>query len=100
MNTLDIEMLGTDRVSRLLRCTPQLVEEEARKGELPGLKFGRAWIFPRRALLQVLNDQAIAQAISRRDPIARPALVAAKKIKPRERRRPLPVLVDLPGHPT
>lgn len=54
------EILSRDEVAQLLDCEPETVDIAARKGELPGLKFGRSWIFPHAALLEYLNHRALA----------------------------------------
>lgn len=52
------DVLTTDEVADLLQCTALTVEDMLRRGELPGVKFGRSWMCPRVALLEVLNQQA------------------------------------------
>lgn len=58
------EILSVDEVAELLRCEPETIELKARNRTLPGLKFGRPWIFPREALLQFLAREAL-EAMSR-----------------------------------
>ena len=53
------EILTRDEVAALLDCEPKTVEMKVRAGELPGVKFGRSWVFPRDALMQRLNDMAL-----------------------------------------
>ena len=53
------EMLTTIQVAALLQCEPEKVEERTRRRELPAVRFGRSWIYPREALLQVLNRIAL-----------------------------------------
>jgi excisionase family DNA binding protein len=50
-----------DQVAELFDCSADTVEQETREGRLPGIKLGRAWRFPREALLQVLNERALAE---------------------------------------
>ena len=45
-------------VATLLRCEPSTVREEARVGRLPGIKFGKDWVFPLWALTDSLNLEA------------------------------------------
>lgn len=52
------DVLTTDEVADLLECEPKTIEEKLRRGELPGVKFGRSWMLPRQALLETLNDLA------------------------------------------
>lgn len=56
----DADVLTKDQVADLLQCDATTVEEHARNGDLPGVKYGRSWVFPRAALLARLND--VAQA--------------------------------------
>lgn len=59
-------VLSTNDVALLLRCGDEQVELQARQGILPGLKFGREWVFPQDALLAALNRQAIEESTTRR----------------------------------
>ncbi|MBT2326053.1 helix-turn-helix domain-containing protein [Variovorax paradoxus] len=85
------ETIDSEECAALLRCTSDQVEELARAGEIPALKFGRGWLFVRADLLAYLAEKARAEAQDRRakrhpnapTPIARP------------RRRPAPVLPTL-----
>ncbi|MBP9059965.1 MAG: helix-turn-helix domain-containing protein [Rhodoferax sp.] len=54
-------------VAELLQCEVTTVQELLRRGQLPGLKFGRAWIVPSEPLLQYLNQMALAEATQRRN---------------------------------
>lgn len=51
-------VMTTAQVAELLDCTQQTVEEKARLGLLPSIKFGRSHIFPVEALLAQLNELA------------------------------------------
>lgn len=53
------DILTKDEVAALLDCEPSTVEEKARTRELPGVKIGRSWVFPREALLKRLNEIAL-----------------------------------------
>lgn len=55
------DILNKDEVADLLDCEPSTVEEKARTRELPAVKIGRSWLFPRQALMQRLNEMALAQ---------------------------------------
>ena len=83
-----------DQVAELLGCSTKTAEDLARRGELPGLKPGGAWVFPAGALAQRLDQLATEQAAARRVPATAPATTvpAAPRGKPR---RALPVLVQL-----
>lgn len=65
--------MTSDEVAAILHCEAQTVREQARLGELPGVKFGRDWVFPVDALQEALNRIAREQADSRRkkpEPVA------------------------------
>lgn len=55
-----IAFMDVIEVAALLRCDPQTVELNTREGRLPGLKFGRSWVYPRAQLLQVIGKLALA----------------------------------------
>jgi excisionase family DNA binding protein len=56
------DILTKDEVAAMLDCEPSTVEEKARTRELPGVKIGRSWIFPREALMKRLNEIALRAA--------------------------------------
>lgn len=63
------DVLGVSEVAALLRCSERTVEDKARAGDLPGLKFGDGgWVFPRPALITRLTEEALAEASKRRAP--------------------------------
>jgi excisionase family DNA binding protein len=64
------EILTVDEVAALLMCTKETVELCARQGKLPGVKFSRSWVFPREALLQRVNEMALAGMPSQSTPTA------------------------------
>jgi len=70
------EVLDAAEVAALLRCSVKTVEEHARRGTLPGDKFGDAWVFPRAALIACLNERAVEAAAKRRREAERPAPLA------------------------
>jgi excisionase family DNA binding protein len=67
LSSLIEDLLTVEQVAAAFECSAETVELEAREGLLPGIKLGRTWRFPRDALLQVLNDRALAE-MSRRKP--------------------------------
>ena len=84
------DVLDESEVAKILDCEPKTVQEKARNGELPAIKFGRSWRFPRSALLQSLNDLALAnKGRMRQDPIA----VSVKTEEKPSRRGALPALI-------
>ena len=60
------ETIDSTACAALLHCTPEQVEELARAGEIPGLKFGRSWLFVRADLLAYLAEKARLEAQERR----------------------------------
>lgn len=79
------EILSVDEVAALLGCEPLTVQVAAGAGDLPGLKIGRPWVFPREALLSALNAKALAEAQAR----ATPKKPAAVKVPGRRRTTPV-----------
>lgn len=83
--TTTIETIGSDECAALLRCTSEQVEELARAGEIPGLKFGRGWLFVRSDLLAYLAEKARREADERRakrQPGVTPITAKAKRRQP------------------
>ena len=54
------DVLNENEVAEILDCEPATVKEKARNGELPAVKFGRSWRFPRSALMEALHQKALA----------------------------------------
>ncbi len=46
-------------VSRYLGVVPDTVYRKARRGEIPAVKMGKIWRFPKEALDKWLNDTAL-----------------------------------------
>jgi excisionase family DNA binding protein len=86
------EILDAPEVAAILDCDEKTVQEKARLGELPAVKFGRSWRFPRAALLQVLNSMALAN----NSPAKSVPLAIKVPIKPKRRPPTLVALTDLP----
>lgn len=56
------DILNVTQMAGMLGCAVSTVEERARTGDLPGLKFGDGgWIFPRRAVLERLYEKSMAR---------------------------------------
>lgn len=81
------DILNKEEVAALLDCEPATVEEKARKGELPGVKIGRSWRFPREALMRRLNEMALN---------SQPLAARTATLRPIPGKRPPPVLPALP----
>lgn len=86
------DVLNETEVAAILDCEPKTVQDKARTGELPAIKFGRSWVFPRSALLQKLNELALANKGKQSDVRA----IQVKAPPGKARRRALPQLVSLP----
>ena len=76
------DILTAQEVANLLDCKPSTIEAKARAHELPGIKIGYSWRFPRAALMEALNRKAMENQV-KRDPV--PMAVAKK---PSSRRAP------------
>lgn len=83
------DVIPQSAVAQLLECDENTVQERARTGDLPGVKFGLSWVFPRQALVARLNEIAIEQASKRR---GKPAAVAVGAKAPRRAPPTLPEL--------
>ena len=84
------DILTEKEVADLLDCEPATVQEKARNADLPGLKYGRSWVFPRSALMEALHTKALARTPAKIEP-------AATFVKQSQRKAPpvLPQLVRL-----
>lgn len=71
-------------------CTPERVEELARAGTIPGLKWGRSWRFVRADAPSFLAEIARAEAEERRSKRQAP-----EPLRPQRRRAP-PSLAFVP----
>lgn len=60
------EAYTVTEVCEILGCEAETVTERITNGDLPGLKFGRGWIIPRKAFDQCLNELALQEAQERR----------------------------------
>jgi excisionase family DNA binding protein len=79
-------VMAPQQVADLLKCSTRTVEEHARAGTLPGVKFGDGWVFPADALLRAINRLAEAGAAQRSTPPKAKAVY----------RRARPALPELP----
>lgn len=62
----DAEILNTDELARLLACDKETAAKRIIAGDLPGSKFGRDWIIPRKALIERINEMAVQDAAARK----------------------------------
>lgn len=92
-NTMDV-----NEAAAFLRIHPVTASELASRGEIPGAKFGRSWVFD----LQVLSDwrakQIEEQTANRRRNLSNPIPKTKKKKGKRKHIPPiLPFPSDLPS---
>ena len=73
-------ILNSKDVSELLQCSIRTVEDYARAGRLPSVKFGDGWVFPSEALIQAVNRMAAVEAAKRAEP-CKPMAVGKKAQK-------------------
>lgn len=59
------DILTEVEVAVLLDCEPSTIQAKARSRELPGIKIGRSWRFPRVALMESLNRQALENQVQK-----------------------------------
>ena len=52
-------IMNVDEVARYLGIVPDTVYRKARRGEIPAVKMGKVWRFPKETLDKWLNDQAL-----------------------------------------
>lgn len=92
------ETIDSHGAADLLHCDAGTVQTLARRGELPGLKFGRDWLFVRADLLAYLAQRGRDEAEQRRRQREIPPLHPAVglPVSPgRKRRRTPPTLPTL-----
>lgn len=73
-------LLDAAGVAELLHCSVRTVEDQARAGALPAVKFGEGWMFPADALLRAVNRIAEEEAARRSKPMA-PAAVKRAPVR-------------------
>lgn len=78
-----------DQLAQMLGCSVYTIRERAKKGDLPGIKFGDDWVFPADAVSSRLTEMALEESKERRTkPV--PSAVAYGAT-PRKQRPPLPL---------
>ena len=90
------ETLSVEQVAMLLHAENETVMQYARRGELPGARIGKSWVFLRSdvlAFLRVHIDQETSERLAQR---LRSPLAIAVEPRRRKRRTVLPVLPELP----
>lgn len=56
------EKITTREAAAFLECSEETLLEELRNGRVPGLKIGKAWVIPRPAFFEAMNERARADA--------------------------------------
>ena len=54
------KIMTVAEVAQYLSIVPDTVYRKARRGEIPAVKMGKVWRFPKEALDQWLNQQALS----------------------------------------
>ena len=52
-------IMNVDEVARYLGVVPDTIYRKARRGEIPAVKMGKVWRFPKETLDKWLNDTAL-----------------------------------------
>ena len=52
-------VMNVGEVARYLRVVPDTIYRKARRGEIPAIKMGKVWRFPKETLDQWLHDSAL-----------------------------------------
>ena len=52
-------VMNVGEVARYLRVVPDTIYRKARRGEIPAIKMGKVWRFPKETLDKWLNDSAL-----------------------------------------
>ena len=53
------QVMTVDEVAQYLGVVPDTVYRKARRGEIPAVKMGKMWRFPKETLDRWLNDTAL-----------------------------------------
>lgn len=53
-----MEVLTVEEAAALLKLNPETVYRKARRGEIPAVKVGRSWRFPKEPLEEWLREEA------------------------------------------
>lgn len=95
------ETIDSEACADLLHCAAKTVEELARQGKLPGMKFGNSWMFFRDQVISEAKKMALEEAAQRRTQSTSVSPVAVHLDFPIKKRRSppkLPPLFDTGGH--
>lgn len=90
------ETINAAQCADLLQCTEATVEELTRKGDLPGVKIGRGWIYIKADLLNYLAEKARSEAKDRKDAAIASQVAHTKAPIFKHRRKTPPALPSVP----
>ena len=100
MNSPTSETLHIAEAAALLHADAETVMQFARRGELPGARIGRSWVFLREDVIAFLKAKIATETEARRRRSETvPALAVAIAVSAGRRRRELPRLPDLHAEP-
>lgn len=57
--TIVTRVMNVDEVAKYLRVVPDTIYRKARRGEIPAVKMGKVWRFPKETIDKWLNDSAL-----------------------------------------
>jgi len=58
-------IMNVDEVARYLGVVPDTIYRKARRGEIPAVKVGKMWRFPKETLDKWLNDAALEAVLKK-----------------------------------
>lgn len=92
------DTLNAAEAAALLHADTETVLALARRGELPGAKIGKPWVFLRSDMLEFLRERVDLETEQRRRERATPPSPSASLVvRPKVRRRAPPALPELPA---
>lgn len=92
------ETMDVCETATLLRAESETILQFARRGELPGTRIGKSWVFLREDVIAFLKHQIARDTEQRRRQTSRPAAILAP-VTPHKNRKKLPILPPLPTLP-
>ncbi len=90
------ETLDVTEAAALLHAESETVMQFARRGELPGARIGKSWVFLRTDVLSFLRQRILSDTEERHRQCAKAPLAIALERPNHARRTKLPVLPDTP----
>ena len=90
------ETLGVEEAAALLRAETSTVMQLARRGDLPGTRIGKSWVFLREDVIAFLRQQIASDTQDRRHHASRTIVAVAVTAPRHARRTKLPALPALP----